>query len=172
LFTGAGACPALEGGAWAAVEVDRGGCGPRPEGPPPAAPLGVVTAVAGPGLLPVVVVAVLGLGPVVVVLGAVVAAPVLLPGVVVALLAPGLVPGAVVAVLGLGPVVVVLGVVVAAPVLLPGVVVAVPLPGVVGVLTWWPCGCMAATGGPGCAATTSEPLNCPALLVAATVGWP
>jgi hypothetical protein len=119
-----------------------------------------------PGLLPVVVVAVPGLPPP----GVDVAVPV--PGVVVALPVPGFVLGAVVAVLGLGPVVVVLGVVVAAPVLLPGVVVAVPVPGAVGVLTWWPCGCMAATGRPGCAATTSEPLNCPALLVAATVGWP
>jgi hypothetical protein len=165
---GGGACPAFKG-AWAAVEVAGSftcGCGPRPEGPPRSTALGVVAGVTVPGLLPVVVVAAPGLPPA----GAAVAVPV--PGLVVALLAPGLAPGAVVAVFGLGPVVVVLGVVVAAPVLLPGVVVAVPVPGVVGVLTVWPFGCMAATGGPGCAPTTSEPLNCPALLVAATVGWP
>jgi hypothetical protein len=78
LTGGGGACPAVRG-AWAA-EVDGRCCGPRPEESPAAAPLGVVAAVAVPGLLPVVVVAVLDLGPVAVVLSAVVAAPDLLPG--------------------------------------------------------------------------------------------
>jgi len=120
------------------VEVDGGlfacGCAPEPDGPLPAWPLrswtlGVVAVVAVLGLMPVGVVVEPGLESA----GEVVAVPA--PGVVVALLVPRLVPGAVVVAPGLTPVAVA-----------PGVVVAVPVPGVVAVLTWWPCGCIAATG--------------------------
>jgi len=115
-----------------------------------------------------VVVAVLGvLPPPVVPLCSLMLGTTLLPGVVAAVPGVTLVPG--VPGVTLPPGVVVGAVVVAAPgvTLPPGVVAAL-----LGLEIVCPCGEMAATGLPGCAAITPGPLNCAGCVVAATVGWP
>ena len=127
--------------------------------PVPALPF-LCSLISGTGLLP---------GPMAALLGPVAAlpGPTLLPGGAAAPL--GGLPLGVVAALP-GAVVFAPGVVAAGPTLPPGVAAA--LPGVVAALIVWPCGAIAATGLPGCAAIMPAPLNCAACVVAATVGWP